>query len=112
MTKAKDWTEVPLAISREQAAHRLGLGLRTVDRLIASGELKALRVPGRGRNARRILVAIAECARYLATLADQQEEEANGDEAGASEPRPAASTGRDGQGQGRGNGVQRASRRT
>jgi excisionase family DNA binding protein len=66
MTKAKDWTEEePFAISREQAAHRLGLGLRTLDRLLASGELKARKFR------RRVLVPIPEIKRYLMALAER-----------------------------------------
>ena len=111
MTKAKDWTEdAPLAFSKEEAAHKLGLGLRTVERLIANGVLRVLRFPGGGRRAERVLVTLAECERYLSTLADQQEEEANGVEAGASGTPPAAATSRGGGG--RGKGAPRAFRRT
>jgi len=70
MTNARDRTEQePLAISREQAARRLGLGLRTLDRLLASGELKARKFQ------RRVLVPIAEIERDLTALAEHVAEE-------------------------------------
>ena len=67
--------------------------------IIAEGHRgRGARDPGRGRKARRVLVTLAECKRYLATLTDQQEEEANGDETGASRPLANAAVGRRGRG--------------
>lgn len=53
----------PRLLTKAQAARKLGLGLRTVERLIASGELKVLRHGG------RVWIPLAECKRYLASLA-------------------------------------------
>lgn len=57
-------TDGPVAYRRKQAAKALGLSERTLDRLIASGDLKAIRV----RNC--VLILAAEVRRYLLTKID------------------------------------------
>ena len=49
----------PLAVSRIDAAHMLGVGLRTLDRALATSELKARKMGG------RVVVPIVEIERFL-----------------------------------------------
>lgn len=54
----------PVAFRRKQAAQALAISERTLDRLISSGELKAIRV----RNC--VLILAVEVRRYLLTKID------------------------------------------
>jgi excisionase family DNA binding protein len=58
-----DMQGMPMAISRVETARRLSLSVRSIDRAIARGELKARQFGG------RVLVPVSEIERYLDALA-------------------------------------------
>lgn len=54
-----------LALTKEEAADALSVCPRSIDMLIASGQLRPVRV------GRRVLIAVAEIHRYLASATEQ-----------------------------------------
>ena len=64
MAKNTEHPPEPLAITRHDAKAQLGVSLQTLDRLIARGELRAVRA------GRRVLVPRDECARWLESQLD------------------------------------------
>ena len=55
----------PRALTRKEAAKLLGISVRTLDRAIARGDLKAKRY------GTRLLILLSEVERFLSSLPDQ-----------------------------------------
>jgi excisionase family DNA binding protein len=60
-------------VSVKDAAHELGISTDMVRRLIASGDLRAMRIPnGDGDRARRVLIPRAELERRIAAWTEDE----------------------------------------